>query len=264
MNPGTRLRQIRERLGLTYRDVQRASVKLACNRGQQQFVLHLSRLAEIENHEVVPSLHRLYALAVIYHLSPMEIFRWYDIPLEQFMGDATSIPAPQTHLMSFSGFSEAQKIPRELPKETGFLAPETGGISELGNMLRTSAGRYRYGFIGTSDCRMSPLVRPGSVVIVDVTVRRVEEVEWSTEFDRPIYFVELHEGHRCGWFLQHGNRLMMQTHPLSRCVPEAWRTPDEAEIVGRVTGFVTQLPAPTKARFRESPELPAHSSKTVR
>ena len=131
-------------------------------------------------------------------------------------------------------------------------------------MLKSGKGRYRYGFIGTMDCRMSPLVRPGSVVIVDVSVRRVEDAEWSTEFDRPIYFVELHEGHRCGWFIQHGNRLMMQTHPLSRCVPEAWRTPEEAEIVGRVTGIVTQLPVPAKARFRESPELPAYWSKTAR
>ena len=118
MTPGTRLRQIRERLGLTYRDVQRASVTLASNRGQQHFVLHLSRLAEIENHEVVPTLHKLYALAVIYHLSPVEIFRWYDIPLEQFMGDATSLPAPQTHLMSFSGFCEALIVDRDPPKET--------------------------------------------------------------------------------------------------------------------------------------------------
>ena len=194
----------------------------------------------------------------------MEIFRWYDIPLEQFVGDATSIPAPQTHLMSFSGFSETTKTSRDLPKETGFFAPESLETSELANTLRKSTGRYRYGFIGTLDCRMAPLVRPGSVVIVDVSVRRLEEADWSTEFDRPIYFVELHHGHRCGWFLRHGNRLMMQTHPLSRCVPESWKTPEEAEIVGRVTGFVTQLPAPAKARSRESPELPAYSSKTAR
>jgi hypothetical protein len=37
---------------------------------------------------------------------------------------------------------------------------------------------------------------------------------------------------------------VMQPHPLSRCLPEAWRVPDEAEIVGRVTGVVTRLCEP--------------------
>ena len=56
-----------------------------------------------------------------------------------------------------------------------------------------------------------------------------------------MYFVEVRGGYRCGWFHQEGSRLVMQPHPLSHCVPETWRTPDEAEIVGRVTGVVTRL-----------------------
>ncbi len=48
MAPGLRLRQARERLGLTYRDVERASYELASRRGRPEFVLHISRLADIE------------------------------------------------------------------------------------------------------------------------------------------------------------------------------------------------------------------------
>jgi len=36
------------------------------------------------------------------------------------------------------------------------------------------------------------------------------------------------------WFHLDGQRLLMQPHPLSRCVPEVWRLPEEAEVVGRV------------------------------
>jgi len=53
MLPGLRLRQVRERLGLTYRDVERISYELAARRGRPEFVLHISRLADIENHNVV-------------------------------------------------------------------------------------------------------------------------------------------------------------------------------------------------------------------
>jgi hypothetical protein len=59
MLPGLRLRQSRERLGLTYRDVERASFELAARRGRPELILHISRLADIENRGVVPGLHKL-------------------------------------------------------------------------------------------------------------------------------------------------------------------------------------------------------------
>jgi hypothetical protein len=59
MLPGLRLRQARERLGLTYRDVERASYELAARRGRPDFIIHISRLADIENRGVVPGLHKI-------------------------------------------------------------------------------------------------------------------------------------------------------------------------------------------------------------
>jgi len=62
------------KLGLTYRDVEQAGYELAAKRDRPDFILHISRLADIENRNVVPSLHKLYSLATIYHLSPPEIW----------------------------------------------------------------------------------------------------------------------------------------------------------------------------------------------
>ena len=98
MLPGLRLRQARERLGYTYRDVERISYELASRRSRPEFILHISRLADIENHSVVPGLHKLYALAVVYHLDPLDIFRWYGVPLEDCFADGTSFPPMRTHL----------------------------------------------------------------------------------------------------------------------------------------------------------------------
>ena len=100
MIPGLRLRQVRERLGLTYRDVERSSFELAANRGRPDFILHISRLADIENHGVVPSLHKIYTLAVVYHLNPLDLFRWYEVPVDEFFGDAAVFHAPESHLMA--------------------------------------------------------------------------------------------------------------------------------------------------------------------
>jgi hypothetical protein len=48
--------------GLIYRDVEKASYEIAVKRGRPDFILHISRLADIENRGVVPRLHKLYSL----------------------------------------------------------------------------------------------------------------------------------------------------------------------------------------------------------
>jgi transcriptional regulator with XRE-family HTH domain len=263
--PGLRLRHVRESLGLTYRDVERASYELAGRRGRPEFILHISRLSDIENHSVVPSLHKLYTLAVIYHLNPLDIAGWYQAPLEEFFSDGSAFPAPETHLVSSP---VSAKIPVRLDpafdaQRTEFFPSATERWGHFGVMLGQETQRYRYGYIGLSDRRMVPLLRPGSIVLIDISIRRIEDTEWSTEYDRPMYFVEIHGGYRCGWFQQEKSRLVMQPHPLSRCLPEAWRTPEEAELLGKVIGVVTRLNAPWNLPVAESRATRAHSNRKV-
>src|SRR5579864_5863444 len=98
MLPGLRLRQARERLGLTYRDVERASYELAARRGRPELILHISRLADIENRGVTPGLHKLYTMAVVYHLSLLAIFRWFIVPIEVCFPVGVAFLGPLTHL----------------------------------------------------------------------------------------------------------------------------------------------------------------------
>jgi hypothetical protein len=60
MLPGLRLRQVRERLGLTYRDVETASYEPAAVCGSRNSIMHISRLTDIENRNVVPGLHKFH------------------------------------------------------------------------------------------------------------------------------------------------------------------------------------------------------------
>ena len=155
--PGLRLRQTRERLGLTYRDVESASLEIATRHRRPDFVLHISGLADIENHSVVPSLHKLYSLAVIYHVDPMEIASWYEAPLQQSFHDGTSFPPPQTYL--------SESLPAALPTasvEANFNTLATGLLNKLPaaiglfpGLQAYANGPYRYGYIGLSDGRMN-------------------------------------------------------------------------------------------------------------
>jgi len=38
---------------------------------------------------------------------------------------------------------------------------------------------------------MAPLLRPGSLVLVDTEMREIEVEEWTCEHDRPMYLVEM-------------------------------------------------------------------------
>jgi transcriptional regulator with XRE-family HTH domain len=244
--PGLRLRQARETLGLTYREVEQASYEVAAKRGRPDFILHISRLADIENRNVVPSLHKLYSLATIYHLSSLEISGWYEAPFQQTFEDGAAFPAPRTHLHEFPvRFALNQQFGSGLGSDcTGLLSEQPDNVRYFPGMKQQATVRFRYGYIGLSDRRMAPILRPGSMVMVDTAVRKIEEAEWYTEYDRPLYFVETRGGYRCGWFLKLKSRLVMQPHMLSHCAPEAWRTPAEAEVVGKVVGVITYLNEP--------------------
>jgi hypothetical protein len=56
---------------------------------------------------------------------------------------------------------------------------------------------------------------------------------------------------------------VMQPHPLSRCLPESWRIPEDAEIVGRVVGVVTRLDERWNTLTEESPEVRGDSNRRV-
>ena len=78
--PGTWLRAQRLALGLSLRNVQRASLLLAKKLGNRAFALPASRLHSIETADVVPSIHRLYTLARVYGLGLAELLSRYGIP----------------------------------------------------------------------------------------------------------------------------------------------------------------------------------------
>jgi transcriptional regulator with XRE-family HTH domain len=244
--PGLRLRQTREALGLTYRDVEKASYQIAVNRGRPDFILHISRLADIENRGVVPSLHKLYSLAAILHLDPAEIAGWYDAPFRQTFYDGASFPPPRTSLSAFPVPPVLAHGPDDVAADnTQLLTRRPATVVPMPQIDTAAANtKHRYGYVGLTDRRMMPLLRPGSTVLIDTTLKQIEDAEWSSEYDRPMYFVEIRNGYRCGWFQKDRSRLIMQPHTLSRCAPEAWRTPEEAEVVGQVVGVVSYLGEP--------------------
>src|SRR5215467_4032900 len=99
---GEKLKRVRDRLDLTIRDVEEASRKIATRHKNDEFVVGLSRLSEIENKGVVPTIYRLYSLCSIYRLELIEVMEWYGVNPGELATDSGVIPINRTHAIGFA------------------------------------------------------------------------------------------------------------------------------------------------------------------
>lgn len=254
---GQKLKRVRERLGLRYRDVELASVRIAERHNNDEFTLGLSRLADIENKGTVPTFYRLYSLCAIYRLDPAEVLDWYGVDLTNLPSDAASIELPRTHTIDFGAAAFGNvRVPISLDpgvdlRKTGYLSRMIQRWGRLPLMLldELNPEEHRYAFIGTDDHFMYPLLQPGSLVLIDESRNKPIEGGWTSEFERPIYFLEHREGYACAWLTEVGDQIILQPHPSSLCVPELFGR-DEIDIVGQVTGVAMRLDQARKRRAR--------------
>jgi len=255
---GQKLKRARERLNLRYRDVEEASLRIAERHKNDEFIIALSRLADIENKGTVPSLYRLYSLCTIYRLDLHEVMEWYGVDISQMPADAMSIEIERTHTVGFDtdGHGEVQ-LPLSLDpgldwRRTTYLSRMIQRWGKLPLMLLNGLDlkNHRYGFIGTEDWTMYPLLQPGSFVLIDETRRKIVNTGWTNEFERPIYFLEHRKGFACGWCTLNDSQLILQPHPASMCNPEVYAYPDEVEVIGQVTGVAMRLDQGRRRRTR--------------
>jgi hypothetical protein len=235
---------------LKYRDVEEASQRIATRRKNDEFSVGLSRLADIENRGTVPSIYRLYSLCAIYRLDFGDTLRWYGIELGQLPLDAAKVAINQTHLVDFD-MSSGDGTPVDLPVEvnpkadlrnTALLNRHIQRWGKLPIVLLNSFDlrRQRYGFVGTDDWSMYPILAPGAFVQIDETKRRILNEGWTNEFDRPIYFLEHRHGFRCCWCSERDGLLIAQAHSASQVQPEVFNISD-VDVIGQVVGVAKRL-----------------------
>ena len=261
--PGEKLKHARERLKLTYRDVEKASQEVARRHGSDEFAIALSRLADIENKGTVPTIFRLYSLCAIYRLNLEQILGWYGIPLELLPAESMQTPLEQTHVVDFVAASRfTVPVPADFEVDlnsTTFLSHVIRRWGKAGISLLNGwdLRQHRYGFIGLEDWSMYPVLRPGSLLLIDESRRRIDADGWTSEVNRPIYFLEHRDGYRCGWCTPYDNHILVQPHPSSHRKPDLYGV-GEIDVIGQVTG-VAMLLEPSKRRRVRSGAVPAAS-----
>jgi transcriptional regulator with XRE-family HTH domain len=245
---GKSLRALREKLGLTMRDVETSSARIADKYRNEEFSVPPSRLSDIETKGILPNIYRLYTLSVIYRRDLRELLAWYGVDMTNLPADLGLVAPPKSHVSNALAGLASVHVP--LCMDPGFderrtvnlgRMVEQWGLVPLAYLAQFEHRDFTYGYIGNQDFTMYPILPPGSFVQVDESRNRVVEGSWRSEYERPIYFVETRDGHTCCWCSMRRDDLVLQPHPLSPVQVRILRHPQEAEVLGQVVGVAMKL-----------------------
>lgn len=261
LSPGAKLKRLRESLGITVRYVEEQTERMALSKNNPDFAVSKAWLADIENGVHVPSIYKMYSLSTIYGCSWVYLNSLFDLQLSDLAKDQAIFGVPKTRLLPKP---EEEQAPVTLPlrfrqeqtlAETNLLAKiaVVWGDIPVSLVRLLSPNELLYGFVGLEDDALSPLIRPGSFVQIDVNQTKVLEGPWATEEDRPVYFVEFRDGYACSWCELRGRELRLIPHPKSGREIRRFEYPREADIIGQVTAVAMRIAtAPTKPPRRGS------------
>src|SRR5690242_307343 len=268
LRPGEQLKTLRSRLGITTRDVTEKSQQIAVAEGNEEFCISNAWLTQIENTHATPSIYKLYSLCAIYHLKFTELLLLFGVDLQKIGKFQLSAPLEKTHLTNIEAHDGDRTVTFPVRFDRGFDLEKTNLLSRMVeiwgeipiSLIQHLDVRHNlYGYVGLQDYTLSPMLRPGTFVQIDQKLRKVQSFRWRTEFDRPIYFVELRDGYACSWCELQGNQLVVVPHPLSPCSMRQFLYGTDAEIVGQVTGIAMRIADATDRPADETPQLSKRS-----
>lgn len=240
MGAGQQLKLLRNRRNITVRDVEQASRRIADAKRDKCYRISNGWLIQLENGVSKPNICKLFSLSVIYHVSVRDLLRLYGIDVDN-KEQYESIANPQL----------TQLLPAGPPFDFSRTSASTRLASELtmqhppfSSVPCNNNSTIRYGYLGTTDFTMYPLIRPGALLEIDTSQNKLQTAAGPNEFDRPIYFVELRDGSACGRCELQGNQLLIIPHQSSPASVRAFTYLREAEIVGRVVAYYTRCVDP--------------------
>jgi transcriptional regulator with XRE-family HTH domain len=245
-----RLRELRSLIGITTREVAEQSQKIAEAEGNPEYFVSNAWLTQLENTDSVPSIFKLFSLSVIYRIKFTDLLLLFGMDLEKIEKHRIALPPQDTSRATIEIYDSERIVTFPVRFDPGFGVNTTNLLSRMvevwgeipiSMIQHLDMRNHHYGYIGLQDFTLHPLLRPGSFVQIDEGVRKIRPGKWRTEYDRPIYFVELHDGYACGWCELNRNELLVLPHPLSPCSVKQYAYGTEAEIVGQVTGVAMRL-----------------------
>jgi hypothetical protein len=238
---GNKLRAFRLQWQLTLREVEERSAGLAQQWGTPAYKISASWLDRVEREDRGLSATKLIVLAVIYSLTADQMIALCPASSAELSHQLDSVSTPNATLLLAQGPLE-QHARNWLPDS--FLAdPPPDATALLPPLPGMSPSHYRRGVIGRQDRMLDPMIRAGSIVLIDTQKRAIaNRREWTHEFDRPIYFLITRTGYVSGFceLDKESTWLTLVPHPLSYETSKRWKFRKEIEVIGTVAGVLAR------------------------
>jgi transcriptional regulator with XRE-family HTH domain len=239
---GAKLRAIRNQWGLSLLDVEERSSRLAREWGPS-YQISASWLGRVEREDHELSATKVLVLAAIYNIPSGEMLG-YCQPENGGLLRFNQRAGPNATLLLAEG--PLGEHARDLLPD-GFSTdpvPEETALLPLAAGLETSP--YRRGIIGQRDQMLDPMIRGGSIVLIDLQKTSIiSRKHLSHEFDRPIYFLLTRSGYVCGWceLDKESVWLTLIPHPFSRARSQRFKFHEEIDVIGQVVAVFMRLVA---------------------
>src|SRR5260370_28313953 len=111
MDAGEQLKELRTRLGMTTRDVEEFSRRIAEEESKEDFHLSNAWLTQLENTASVPSIYKLYSLSVIFRKSYADLLSVFVVDLTKTQNYQLAMPLENTHLTAFEHSNDNKSFP---------------------------------------------------------------------------------------------------------------------------------------------------------
>src|SRR5580765_45551 len=128
---GTRLKILRLRVGLTLRDVEARSLKLAEEKKSRDYFISRGWLNNVENGSFTPSIYKLYSLSVLYHESWPHLLSFFGLRVGDIERDQALYAPPKTQLVPETEQSDGQTLYLPLKSREDFKLDKTSLLSRL-------------------------------------------------------------------------------------------------------------------------------------
>jgi transcriptional regulator with XRE-family HTH domain len=240
MDSGKRIRELREEQFVKPSDIERISQSIADVKGNADFYVSHSTLADVEAGST-PSIHKLFSLAACLRVSLEDLLLVFGTDANE-VREFTDKRDPRDRGPSARKATEAG-LRFQLNFDAGVTSHETTLLrlnpQELAALplalrKRLDPRRYRYAVVGLKDDSMADLIPPGSLLEVDVMQNAVHVFDWRNMRERPVYLVWHADGHSCCWCQLEGKELTLLPYPISQQPVRRFRVPREASVIGRV------------------------------
>jgi hypothetical protein len=234
-------------LGLSYKDVVRESDRLSRANSNRDMRIGKSTLGNIISGSIrQPGSAKLDSLRIILNLSRTEIDAAIGLQPQGRLREQLKTPRSRTREISADAVTRNRKIKAPILRDDAKLSNSQfleGALKEwtsvdveyLSSLYPPYLG---YVVIGEQDTNAAPIAPPGSRVLINKLLNKVQPAENVSFHERELFFVLTPRGPTCV-YLEYapGDRIVLVPHPLSGNLREEFARKD-VTIVGQVIGVL--------------------------